>query len=130
MMLKGLRPYHVVVAACLLAAPVAAQAPQTEKVDYDAIYKIKEEGLQHSQVMDTASWLTDVYGGRLTGSPNIKAAGDWTVKKLTEWGAQNARLETWGEFGTGWQNERFAATVAHAGPVDDHRRAQGVDARH
>ena len=111
MMLKGLRPYHVVVAACLLAAPIAAQAPQTEKVDYDAIYKIKEEGLQHSQVMDTASWLTDVYGGRLTGSPNIKAAGDWTVKKLTEWGAQNARLETWGEFGTGWQNERFAATV-------------------
>ena len=110
-MLNGLRPHHVVVAACLLAAPVAAQAPQTEKVDFDAIYKIKEEGLQHSQVMDTASWLTDVYGGRLTGSPNIKAAGDWTVKKLTEWGAQNARLETWGEFGTGWQNERFSATV-------------------
>jgi carboxypeptidase Q len=110
-MLKALRLYYVVVAACLLAAPVAAQAPQTEKVDYDAIYKIKQEGLQHSQVMDTASWLTDVYGGRLTGSPNIKAAGDWTVKKLNEWGAQNARLETWGDFGTGWQNERFSATV-------------------
>src|SRR5262245_1143715 len=110
-MLKGLRPYHVVVAACLVAAPVAAQAPQTEKVDYDAIYKIKEEGLQHSQVMDTASWLTDVYGARLTGSPNIKAAGDWAVKKLTEWGGQNARLETWGDFGTGWQNTRFSATV-------------------
>jgi hypothetical protein len=109
--MKRLRPYHVVVAACLLVSPVAAQAPPTEKIDYDAIYRIKEEGLQHSKVMEAASWLTDVYGARLTGSPSIKAAGDWAVKQLTEWGAQNARLETWGDFGTGWQNERFSATV-------------------
>ena len=79
--------------------------------------------------MDTASWLTDVYGGRLTGSPNIKAAGDWTVKKLTEWGAQNARLETWGEFGTRLAERALLGDRRHAGPVDDHRRAEGVDAR-
>ncbi len=111
--MKGLRPAYAVFAACLIAAPAVAQVapPPTEKIDYDAIYKIKDEGFQHSQVMDTASWLTDVYGARLTGSPNIKAAGDWAVKKLAEWGGQNAHLETWGDFGTGWQNDRFSATV-------------------
>ena len=111
--MKGLRPASAVFAACLIAAPAVAQVvpSPTEKIDYDAIYKIKDEGFQHSQVMDTASWLTDVYGARLTGSPNIKAAGDWAVKKLAEWGGQNAHLETWGDFGTGWQNDRFSATV-------------------
>jgi carboxypeptidase Q len=113
-----LRPAHVVVAALLFAGPVAAQvAPlQGEKLDYDATYRIKQEGFEHSQVMETASWLTDVYGARLTGSPNIKAAGDWAVKTLTEWGAQNAHLETWGDFGKGWENERFSATVVAPNP--------------
>ena len=116
--MNRLRPAAVALAACLIAAPAAAQvaAPATEKIDYDAIYKIKDEGFTHSQVMDTASWLTDVYGARLTGSPNIKAAGDWAVKKLTEWGGQNARLETWGDFGIGWQNTRFSATVVTPNP--------------
>ena len=116
--MNRLRPAAVALAACLIAAPAAAQvaAPATEKIDYDAIYKIKDEGFTHSQVMDTASWLTDVYGARLTGSPNIKAAGDWAVKKLTEWGGQNARLETWGDFGIGWQNTRFSATVLTPNP--------------
>ena len=105
-----LRPLHVILAATMLVAPAAAQVVG-EKIDYDAIYKIKDEGFQHSQVMDTASWLTDVYGPRLTGSPNIKAAGEWTVKKLAEWGASNPRMETWGTFGRGWVNERFSATA-------------------
>ena len=113
--MRGARLSLFLLAASLAVpvAPAAAQtvAPATEKIDYDAIYKIKEEGFQHSQVMDTASWLTDVYGARLTGSPNIKVAGDWAVKKLTEWGGQNVHLESWGTFGRGWQNERFSATV-------------------
>jgi carboxypeptidase Q len=107
------RPSHVLLVALLAAAPAAGQVATStgEKVDYDAIYKIKDEGFQRSQVMDTASWLTDVYGPRLTGSPSFKAAADWAVKKLTEWGAANARTEAWGTFGRGWVNERFSATV-------------------
>src|SRR5436190_20153890 len=92
----------------LVAIPIVAQAPQ-EKVDLDAIYKIKDEGLNHSQVMDSLSYLTDVYGGRLTGSPQIKAAADWTKKKLTEWELTNVNLETWGPFGRGWTNEQITA---------------------
>lgn len=94
-----------------IALPAIAQTAAGEPVDYDAIYKIKEEGFQRSQVMDTVSFLTDVYGPRLTGSPQIKAAADWTVKKLAEWGVSNPRLETWGTFGRGWVNERFSAQV-------------------
>ena len=96
--------------AFFLAIPIVAQAPP-EKVDLDAIYKIKNEGLNHSQVMDTLSYLTDVYGGRLTGSPQIKAAAEWTKKKLTEWELTNVNLESWGPFGRGWSNEKFTARV-------------------
>ena len=91
----------------LLTAPVAAQ----EKVDAAAIDKIKAEGLEHSQVMETASWLTDVFGSRLTGSPAIKSAGEWAAKKLTEWGMVNAKLEPWGYFGRGWTNDRLSVHV-------------------
>jgi hypothetical protein len=94
----------------------AQAAPVTDRVDLDALYKIKEEGLQRSQVMDITSYLTDVYGPRLTNSPNIKAAADWTRQKLTEWGLVNARLEPWGPFGRGWSNERFSAQVVSPRP--------------
>ena len=91
-------------------AAVSAQAPQ-EKFDQAAIDKIREEGLKHSQVMDILSYLTDVPGSRLTGSPGIKAAQDWAKKKLAEFGLQNAHLEAWGPFGRGWSLEGFSANL-------------------
>src|SRR5262245_25881414 len=91
-----------------IALPIVAQMPQ-EKVDLDAIYKIKDEGLSRSQIMDTLSYLTDVYGARLTGSPQIKAAGEWARKKLMEWELVNVNLESWGPFGRGWSNEKLTA---------------------
>jgi len=98
-----------------LALPTVAQMPQ-EKVDLDAIYKIKDEGLNRSQVMDTISYLTDVYGPRLTGSPQIKAAAQWVKSKLMEWELVNVNLETWGPFGRGWSNEKFTArAISSAG---------------
>ncbi len=98
--------------ALLLAVPVHAQ----EGVDAAAIDRIKAEGLERSQVMETASWLTDVFGARLTGSPAIKAAGEWAAKKLTEWGMVNAKLEPWGYFGRGWTNERLSLQVVAPTP--------------
>ena len=98
---------------CLLVMhPALAQTlASSEPIDYNAIYTIKDEGFQRSQVMETVSYLTDVYGPRLTGSPNIKQAADWAVAKLREWGASNPRVEKWGTFGRGWVNERFNAQV-------------------
>jgi carboxypeptidase Q len=98
----------IVLAVLLTALPIVAQMPQ-ERVDLDAIYKIKDEGLNRSQVMDTLSYLTDVYGSRLTGSPQIKAAAEWTKKRLVQWELVNVNLETWGPFGRGWTNEKLTA---------------------
>src|SRR5713226_7932592 len=85
--------------------PLGAQFPWTEKVDLDAMYRIKEEGLQRSKVMEIESYLTDIYGPRLTGSPNLNAATDWAQKTMKEWGLANVHVESW-PFGRGWQNER------------------------
>jgi len=82
--------------------------PASEQLDYPTIAKIRDEGLNHSQVMDHISWLSDVYGPRLTGSPAILQASDWVLKKFNEWGLANAHRETW-PFGKGWALVRFSA---------------------
>ena len=69
----------IALTAAVTLTPVSAQQA-TEKVDYDAIYKIKQEGFQNSRVMDIMSWLTDVYGPRLTNSPGFRKSGEWAVK--------------------------------------------------
>jgi hypothetical protein len=86
------------------------QTPE-ERVDREAIKKIRDEGLQRSKVMDTISYLTDVHGPRLTASPQTRAAGEWTVKQLTEWGLTSAHLEPWGPFGRGWSLDGFTANM-------------------
>ena len=82
--------------------------PPVESLDYLTIAKIRDEGLNRSQVMDHISWLSDVYGPRLTGSPAILQASDWVLKKFKEWGLVNAHRETW-PFGKGWVLVRFSA---------------------
>ena len=73
----------------------------------DPIEKIKDEGMNRSQVMATLSYLSDVIGPRLTASPNMKRANEWTRDQLTKWGLQNGHLESWGPFGRGWSLKRF-----------------------
>src|SRR5262245_59987158 len=77
----------------------------------DPIEKIKDEGTNRSQVMNTLSYLSDVIGPRLTASPNMKRANEWTRDQLTKWGLQDAHLEAWGPFGRGWSLKRFSAQV-------------------
>ncbi len=82
-----------------------------EKVDLQMVGRIKAEGFTSSQVMETVSFLTDVHGPRLTGSPNMKASGEWARDKLKEWGLVNAQLESWGAFGRGWDTEKFSVEM-------------------
>src|ERR1700733_2811129 len=84
-------------------------AQQTEHVDLNAIHKIKVAELSTaggrggppqppgagSQVMDTMWFLTDRYGPRLANSPQFRAAGEWAVTRLKEWGLNNVHLEKW-----------------------------------
>src|SRR5579863_7565870 len=83
--------------------PYAQVQPATESIDLNMYQRIRDEGLNHSHVMEFASALMDGIGPRLTGSPNVKKANEWTRDTLTTIGLENAHLEDWGEFGLGWQ---------------------------
>jgi hypothetical protein len=83
--------------------PYAEVQPATENLDLAMYQRIRDEGLNHSHVMEFATALMDGIGPRLTGSPNLKKANEWTRDTLTKIGLENAHLEDWGEFGLGWQ---------------------------
>jgi len=83
--------------------PYAEVQPATETLDMTMYQRIREEGLNRSHVMEFATALMDGIGPRLTGSPNLKKANEWTRDTLTKIGLENAHLEDWGEFGLGWQ---------------------------
>ncbi len=97
-------------------APAASPAP-AEPVDLATLQRIRDEGLHRSQVMETLAHLTDVIGPRLTGSPQMKAANEWTRARLAGWGLDGARLEAWGPFGPGWTLEHVFARVLTPSPM-------------
>jgi carboxypeptidase Q len=89
----------------VLATVLSAWSQTNEKVDYETITRIRYEGFHNSQVMNYAAGLMDSIGERLTGSPNMKRANEWTRDQLSAMGLANAHLEAWGPFGRGWANQ-------------------------
>ena len=109
---RNTRVYLELAAVVALAFSLAwAAAAQTDWLAPDpaVIGKFQGESSQHSHVMEVAGNLTDVYGPRLTNSPNIREAGEYAVKTLNSWGLANVHEEAWGPFGRGWSNEIFEA---------------------
>ena len=96
----------------LLTLPIAAQNGSG-----DLLSRIRKEAMERSQIMKTMHMFTDLYGPRLTGSPNHKAAAEWAVKQMTAWGLENAHLEPWDFKHPGWLNERLTAHLIS--PVKD-----------
>ena len=94
-------------------ASVAAQ----ERIDQGAYWKIRQEAIGNSKILQTLHMLTDVYGPRLTGSPNLKAAGEWAIEQMHAWGMKNGHLEPWDWGKPGWTNERLSAHIVS--PVKD-----------
>jgi hypothetical protein len=92
-------------------------AAPAERLDQDVIWKIRREATDNSQIMRTLSMLTDVYGPRLTGSPNLRKAQDWIVQRATSWGLKNAHLEEWDFGAPGWANEKISVHLT--APVKD-----------
>jgi hypothetical protein len=91
----------------ITALPFSAQ----EQPGSDINARIRQEGMNNSQIMRTLHHLSDIYGPRLTGSPNHKASAEWAVKQMTEWGMTNGHLEPW-DFGReGWLNESLSVHV-------------------
>ncbi len=112
----GMRPRVLLtpLVCLLLLLPLDAQGPPAS--DINALIRREATGPK-SEIMRTLHYLSDVYGPRLTGSPSTRAAGDWAVKTMSDWGLENAHQEAW-DFGhPGWTNEFVAAHIT--APVKD-----------
>ena len=109
--------FKTAVAAAIALATVATPVAGPETINQEINAKIRAEAANNSQIMRTLHVLTDVYGPRLTASPNHKAAAEWAIKQMTDWGFTNGHLEPW-DFGhPGWLNERFSGFIVS--PVKD-----------
>jgi carboxypeptidase Q len=108
--------YRNAILTLALCLVVLGGARAQETIDAEMMARIRDEGLNRSQLPQTLSYLTEVIGPRLTGSPGLLRANDWTKSKLTEWGLSNAKLEPWGPFGRGWTCEKFSLSVAGPTP--------------
>jgi carboxypeptidase Q len=96
-------------AATLLLLTTAATA--SAQVDQSVNLRIRDEGLNRSQIPELARHLTDVIGPRLTGSTGMRRGNDWAAATLRGWGLQNVSVEPWGEFGRGWERVSFSARM-------------------
>lgn len=118
--LLPLRPSVWLALTLTLALPLTLPAcgVADENVDLEMVNQIREEGFTRSEVMETVSYLTDVIGPRLSGSPQSKKAQEWTRDRLTEWGMSNAHIEGF-EFGEGWSFSRASVhmTSPHQTPL-------------
>ena len=93
---------------CSTAEEVIAQEYEEPSIDMEVVEQIKKEGIENSNVMDYAGWLTDVYGPRLTNSEQMRRANHYTKEVFEELGLENVHLHEWGPFGRGWDLDRFA----------------------
>lgn len=127
--MRRLRPAVLVSVVVGVLAAVAAGRPATpatprrpppaaapgavggDGVDLGVMTRIRDEGFHRSQAAATAAYLTDRIGPRLTGSPELKEANEWTRRQLADWGLANAHLEAWGPFGRGWSFSRSLVTM-------------------
>lgn len=104
------RNYLAAILLVTLIVPTLAVGQTTSLSEATA--KIKDEGMNRSQVMTTIRYLSDVIGARLTNSPSQRRANRWTKEQLEKWGLKNAIVDPWGEFGRGWELKRFSASVS------------------
>ncbi|HYK87377.1 MAG TPA: M20/M25/M40 family metallo-hydrolase [Acidobacteriota bacterium] len=106
-----MRRMIAIVPVCLTLLSIRFAASGEEVLNPEMNIRIRDEGMYRSQIMRTLHFLTDVYSPRLTGSPNMKAAEEWAIQRMKEWGFENGHLEPW-DFGhPGWLNERLSAQV-------------------
>ena len=92
--------------ALLLLSSAPAQEQAGDKVDLDTLAQIKHEAFDDSKVMENLFWMSEVYGPRVNNSRNHRAAAEWAMKQMREWGLQNVHLEKW-PFGYGWQIKKY-----------------------
>src|SRR5258706_9454318 len=99
-----MRSPRFVMALAGLSVGVAHLAGAQSAAERPVLARIRDEGFHRSRVMEWASYIADVYGPRLAGSPSYRRAAKWAKEKLTELGLEHAAVEPWGEYGMGWES--------------------------
>ena len=100
---RSLLRFVTVAATILVAAPLS----HAQRSDPDVLRAIREEGFRRSEALEIVSWLSDVYGPRVTGTPAIEAAGEWAADRMRSWGLRVSEERF--AYGRGWSLERFHA---------------------
>lgn len=111
-----MKRYLVLLVVVMIIAPWAVAQMAVEKIDTVAMAKIRDEGLNRSQIMETISYLTDVYGPRLAWSPDYNEAAAWAKKRMESWGLENAHFDTFAPVARGWTLKKLAAHVVSPRP--------------
>src|SRR5206468_12237283 len=105
------RVFIAVFLCCIAGTAVVVNTQESAGgIDYAMLSRIRDEGLNRSQALDHVSWLADVYGPRLQGSPALRQAAESVEKKFGAWGRVNVHQEKW-PFGRGWARVRFSANM-------------------
>lgn len=118
-----MRMLQVLCSTALIASSFSGQlalaaAANEEKIDLDLITKLRDEAMNRSKAQEILGVLTDEIGPRLTGSPALRRAGDWTRSKFGEWGLQNVHSESFAPFGRGWTLEKTTLRMVAPAQVD------------
>ena len=100
---------RILLIAVLLGAPVILQGQKN--VDLTVVHRIKAEAFERSKVMDQLSNLADLYGPRLTASPEWDQAANWAMQQLKSYGLANVHEEKWGPFGRSWSVESYTVDM-------------------
>ncbi|HVS12678.1 MAG TPA: M20/M25/M40 family metallo-hydrolase [Thermoanaerobaculia bacterium] len=110
--MTSIRTHPLSILVALIVAVLGSRpASAEEAVDWEMVGRIRNEGFSSSQVMPVMEHLTDRIGARLTGSPALREANEWTRSQLEAWGLRNPRLEPWGPFGRGWSFSRASLSL-------------------
>src|SRR5262245_54769525 len=109
----------ILVSLLALGLVATVSARQAEKIDTAINAKIRKEAMEHSKIMWIEHMFTDMYGTRLTGSPNHEAAAKWAIETMTSWGMKNGHLEGWDYGRDGWQNDKAAGHIVAPATMKD-----------
>lgn len=102
--------------AGLFTLTLALGAQSAGPLDPATLARIRDEAATRSKAYDHVWWLSEVYGPRVTGTPNFAKASEWAMRQFREWGLSNVHQERWA-FGQGWTIDRFSATMIEPGPA-------------